>query len=749
MKTFPAASQAKKRVYQRFGIVEQLQVVASTAVIVAMVTIISINVFSGQELNYFDFLTIVTVGLFGFVSVYFSVKYGRQLEEQRRELLAINTISEAISNSVRPKTILMNAVKTIVNLLEADFGWIYLVSDNKLNLEHHDGTNVDFVQAFEEWGRPIPNWKKPILAWEQMKTGTEAIPPALRNIGVRIWVSQPLETSDGFAGILILASKDSRRFDDKQKNLLEVFINQIDVSLDNARLFEKLNESKQLYADLYEYSPDMYHIIDRTGRIVSCNQTEVEVLGYGKNELIGADIRVLYPTADHPKLEKNLDRIFKNGENLIGVEDRIQRKDGRLMDVSVNTSLIYDNGDPVRVRVVMRDITETKQMQEKMLQIQRIDSLGNLAGGIAHDFNNILVSVLSAASIMKRKMTENDPWYEYVDIIESSSRSGGALTRQLLAFARQSTVANHPVDVNNVVRETVRLMERSLDKSIELHSELTGDFAVIEGDDRQLQQVLMNLILNARDAMPDGGSVLVSTKVESLKAEHKPSPLANDGRYIVVRVTDTGVGIDPENQKKIFEPFFTTKDAGKGTGLGLSVAYGIIDKHKGFISVESVPGNGSVFKIYLPQLDFDMYKKLGKKEEKEKVVGGTERIIVIEDESPVGRMMRDMLGALGYHITVCMSGEDGLRELSTPGVDYDLLILDLNLPKVSGREVLQRLREFNTTIPVIVSTGYGDHVLDEQNVRSSIQGYIQKPYDEYEIGHLVRRVLDDRKQAAS
>lgn len=742
----PPETQEKRKIYQRFGIVEQLQVVASTAVVVAMITIISINVFSGQELTYLDFLTIITVGLFGFVSVYFSVQYGRKLEEQRRELLAINTISEAISNSVRPAVILKNALKTVANLLDADFGWIYLYDGRNLRLEYKEGTNTDIIKAIEDSGSSSPDWKKPIVKWDYMKSDTVAIPPPLRHVGVRVWISQPLETSDGFAGLLILASKDVRKFDEKQMNLLSIFVSQIDVALDNARLFEQLNESKQLYADLYEHSPDMYHIIDKEGKIVSCNKTEVDVLGYTKDELIGADIRTLYAEESHDRLEKKLDRIFNRGENLTGFEDKLKRKDGSLVDVSMNTSLIYENGEPIKVRVVMRDITEHKMMQEKLLQIQRIDSLGNLAGGIAHDFNNVLVSILSSSSIMKRKMKKQDPWYEYVDMIEASSRRGGALTRQLLTFARQSDVTFHPVDLNEVIRETIRLMERSLDKSIVLNADLSGEFAVIKGDERQLQQVLMNLILNARDAMPEGGTITLSTSVAFLTQNRVPAPLVAEGHYVGIQVKDTGIGMDGETQEKIFEPFFTTKETGKGTGLGLSVAYGIVNKHKGFITVESRPQEGATFNIYMPLFDLESKKPARKVKSKKEITRGSENLIVIEDETSVGRMIRDMLSDLGYKITVCTSGEQGLRELSNGERKYDLLILDLNMPNISGRDVLFRLREFNPAIPVIISTGYGDQVLDEQNIRSHIQGYIQKPYDEYEIGNLVRRVIDKQKK---
>ncbi len=746
MKTAYPGSQERRKIHQRFGLVEQLQVVASTAVIVAMITIISIYIISGRTITYLDLLTILTVGLFGFITVAFVLKYGRKLEEQRRGLAAINTISEAISYSVRPNVILMNALKSVVSLLDADYGWIYLNKKENLRLEYHEGTDLDVIAEFESSTDKIPDCKSPVVKWEGMKSDRAAVPPQLQRIGVRVWISHPLQTSKGFSGVLVLASKDIRKFDDKQMNILSVFISQIEVALDNAQLFEKLRESEQLYADLFEHSPDMYHIIDRDGKIVSCNQTEVELLGYTKDELIGADVRILYPEDYQEEVIRHLDTIFYRRKNLSGHEERVIRKDGSLLDVSVNTSLMYENGEPIKVRVVMRDISEKKMMQEKLLQIQRIDSLGSLAGGIAHDFNNVLVSVLSAASIMKRKMKEDDSWYEYVEMIESSARRGGALTRQLLSFGRQSDVTFRPIDANEVVRETVKLMERSLDKSIRMEIDLTDDFALIEGDERPLQQVLMNLILNARDAMPDGGRVKLSTSIESMVQGVAQAPFEEPAKYLVMRVDDSGVGMDEETKEKIFEPFFTTKESGKGTGLGLSVVYGIVNKLKGFITVESEPQNGSSFKIYIPRYELEVRPSAKKTESKKQVTGGSEHILVIEDETPVGRMIRDMLRDFGYNITVCNSGERGLNELSTHDRKYDLLILDLNMPNVSGREVLLRLREFNKTIPVIISTGYGDHILEEQNIKPMPQGYIQKPYDEYEIGHLVRRVLDENKE---
>jgi two-component system, cell cycle sensor histidine kinase and response regulator CckA len=746
MKESRILKEYKRRGFAGFGPVEQLQIVASSAVVIAMMTIISINIFSGQELTYFDFLIIITVGIFGFASVYFSVKYGRKIEEQRHDLLAINTISDAISGSTRLDPVLQNALKTVVGLLQADYGWIYLYRGKQLQLRFAEMTSLDVVAILEGTkGKEQFRWTEPVVVPSKKGNEIFTVPQQLREKSIRVFNSVPLHTTDGFAGTLILASRDFNKFGEKQLNLLSIFSGQISTALDNAKLFERLEESEHLYADLFENSPDMYHIINRDGYIVSCNKTESEVLGYTKDELIDSHVSIIYPEDYHPTLYAHINRIFSEGINLSGIEEKIRLKNGKQIDVSVSSSLIYDGGTPVRARAVMRDITEHKMMQDKLLQVQRIDSLGNLAGGIAHDFNNILVAILSAASIMKRKMDPGEKWYDYIDMIEAASRRGGALTRQLLTFARQSNASFHPVDVNTVIRDTVRLMERSIDKSIVIETQLSADFVVVEGDERQLQQVLMNLMLNARDAMLQGGKITLKSDTMSIDGDNRPSPLASRGEYVVVSVVDTGVGMDKEVMKQIFEPFFTTKDPGRGTGLGLSVVYGIVNNHKGFVTVESDVNTGSEFHIYIPRLDLEIRRSVrGKK--REVVIGGNENIMLIEDETPVGKMVGEMLTDFGYKLTVFQSGEKGLLELKENGDKYDLLILDLNMPEMGGKEVLRKLRLFNTLIPVIISTGYGDQVIDEQQLRPYTQGYIQKPYDEYELGRLVRKVLNERRK---
>ena len=273
--------------------------------------------------------------------------------------------------------------------------------------------------------------------------------------------------------------------------------------------------------------------------------------------------------------------------------------------MSVNASIILDEtGEPL-VRAVARDITEQKNFEAKIIHAQRIDSIGNLAGGIAHDFNNILTSILGSTSIMKRKMRHDDHWYRFADIIETAARRGASLTRQLLTFARKSNVQFRPIVVNDIIDETLHLFERSTDKTILIEKKMTDEMSIIHGDDGQLQQAFLNLLINARDAMPDGGTITVQSMHKHIEEDRTATPEIRKGLYVAVSITDTGIGMDKKTLQHIFEPFFTTKDVGKGTGLGLSVVKQVIEQHGGKIIFKSPSrmanenGEGTCFRITL------------------------------------------------------------------------------------------------------------------------------------------------------
>ena len=732
------------------GPVEQAQIVASTAVVVAMVTIVTIRLLGEYKLDWYDLVSVVTVGIFGFLIVYFTLKYGRYLEEQRQELLALNTIAEAVNRAVEINYLLQNALQEVRRLLDVEYGWIYLVEGERLVLRASKGTEEKDVALI-----PSPtNIHDETLKWIRSQRIQKRPKKRRTNLNewkheeFESWASVPLMMKDTFSGAIVLASKERDAFSDKQLQLMSAFANQIGVALENATLFEQLRKSEERYMDLFEHSPDMYHIVNRDGVIVSVNQTEADRLGYKKEELVGAPILKLYPPDHYNDAKRLLEQVFEQHHEVKGLEQQMVTTHGELVDVSVSTSIIYDQfRAPILMRAVARDITEKKKLESKVIHAQRIDSIGNLAGGVAHDFNNILTSILGSISIMKRKMKQDDQWFRFVEIIETAAKRGAGLTRQLLTFARKGTVQFRPVLIHDIVEETVQLFERSIDKTIRVRSYLNDGDCIVNGDDGQIQQALLNLLINARDAMPDGGTITVETRLVRFD-DHRLSAVAEarSGDFVAVSVTDTGEGIDLHVQQRIFEPFFTTKDQGKGTGLGLSVVYGVVNGHNGFINVQSRPGEGSQFTLHFPLMQEAERARTSRKQSK--LYGGKERILVVDDEEHVGEVIAGMLKDLGYRVTVVRGGKEALA-VTKKKKQFDAVILDMNMPTMGGKETFIRLKELDPNVRVIISTGYSNSVVDGPPLRDSVDAFLQKPYQIEELSKTMHHVFTKKRSAGT
>jgi PAS domain S-box-containing protein len=728
------------------GPVEQAQIVVSTAVVVTLVTIVVVRMTSGHTLGWLLFGNVLTVGIFGFIIVFFTLKYGRLLEEQKQELLSLNTFAESVNRAIDVQFLLQNALYEMRRLLNVEYGWIYRVEGDLLLLKASRGTEeleTMIIEAVDDIHREKIHWiLSPRIAKRpgKNKSGTHTLPNwEYGSIGS--WASVPIMMKDQMSGLIVLASKNPKAFANKQIDFMMAFANQIGVAMENATLFERVRKSEERYIDLFEHSPDMSHIINKSGIIISCNQTEAVRLGYQKSEIIGQSFLKLYSPEYHQEAQKTLNNIFEKNLEVIGYEEKILAKSGELIDVSVNASIIRDEiGHPL-IRAVARDITEKKNLEAKIIHAQRIDSIGNLAGGVAHDFNNILTSILGSTAIMRRKMKHDDPWYRFADIIETAARRGAGLTRQLLTFSRKGHVLFRPVIVNDIIEETLRLFERSIDKRIIIEKELTNDVCVINGDDGQLQQSLLNLLINARDAMPDGGTITIQSRKKVIEEGNPASADLQKGDYIEVSIIDSGIGMDKDIQQHIFDPFFTTKDRGKGTGLGLSVVYGVVNSHNGFITVQSEPLRGSHFTMHFPLITVS--ENIQRTIRPSKLQRGHEHAIIVDDEVDVAKVIGGMLESLGYHTTIVDSGRKALN-LFKKGDQFDFMILDLNMPKISGKETFEKLRKFNSTIPVIISTGYSDRDMDVSKWQHSVDAFLQKPYTIEELSKTIRLVLDNK-----
>jgi CheY-like chemotaxis protein len=370
-----------------------------------------------------------------------------------------------------------------------------------------------------------------------------------------------------------------------------------------------------------------------------------------------------------------------------------------------------------------------------------MESIGLLAGGIAHDFNNILGGILGYASYLKSVVPGTDRIYQHLDTIERSALRAADLTAKLLAFARGGKYVVKPININAVVEETLRLLRGSLDRSIVIQDHLADHLPAIEADAGQIQQVIMNLCVNARDAMPGGGRLTVTTAVVPWQSPFLLSqPDVRHTRYVGVTVEDTGVGIDTAILGKIFDPFFTTKEKGKGTGLGLATVYGIVKNHNGYIDVQSKIGKGTLFSVHFPGVE----KEAVTHEEKlETVSGGNETILVVDDEETIRRLLRDLLQAKGYRVLEAADGLEALSVFSENRGRIDLVILDMVMPEMGGRETYVRLREVDANIRTILSTGYAEDERARELMSMGVKAFVQKPYRVEELAAVVRSVLDN------
>ncbi|MBI4811150.1 MAG: PAS domain S-box protein, partial [Ignavibacteriales bacterium] len=514
-----------------------------------------------------------------------------------------------------------------------------------------------------------------------------------------------------------------------------------------------LIHSEEKYRTLFEESQDCIILSTPDGRLVDINPAGVELFGYtSKEELLKLrDASDLYFNPEDRELFISRLAQYRYVKDL---ELSIKRKDGEKRTVLENASAVRDvDGPIIAYRSFLRDITERKKLEDQLRQAQKMESIGTLAGGIAHDFNNILGIILGYTSLIQGGSVEPTRISQSLDIIKKAVQRGADLVRQLLTFARKGEPTFSAVNINDVINELMKMLNQTFPKTITIESNLIENPPSIVADSSQLHLALLNLCVNARDAMvedkpgsPGGGTLTLRTGVVKQSQLLSKFPDAQAVEYISIMVKDTGVGMDEETRNRVFEPFFTTKELGKGTGLGLAVVYGVINSHHGFVDVESTKGIGTTFTLYFPAIERKPEVVETIKTTEAPISSGHETILIVEDEQMLANLLSSILSDQGYKTLVACDGQEGVDIFTANKDNIDLILSDMGLPRLGGYEMFMKIKELKPTIKAVLASGYFDLNLKKELMDAGAKDFIQKPYVPELIIKRIREILDEEKK---
>jgi two-component system, cell cycle sensor histidine kinase and response regulator CckA len=521
--------------------------------------------------------------------------------------------------------------------------------------------------------------------------------------------------------------------------------------VDDATEFVRL-KGLERYHLLFERNPQPMWVYDvDTLMFVAVNEAAVRHYGYSREEFMAMTIKDIRPTENVTDL---LDPVSKPTEEFgkAGVWKH-RKKDGTIIEAEISAQTLNFAGRSARL-VLANDITERKraeqtlrETEEQLRQSQKLESVGQLAGGIAHDFNNLLTVIGGYTDLLLMADKLDDPTREKMEEVKKASERAASLTRQLLAFSRKQVLKPEVLDLNLLIEGTGKILRRLIGEDIEVTTKLRSDVGKIMADPGQIEQVVINLVLNARDAMPSGGKIMLATAQVELDREYADMRIAvKPGHYVMLAVSDTGTGMPTEVQKHIFEPFFTTKEVGKGTGLGLSMIYGIVKQSGGNIWVYSEVGKGTTFKVYLPlTVGEEAEKSLTADTPQAAAVKATETILLVEDEEMVRKLAADILRAKGYQVLVAKNGDEATEICKTHSHPIHLLLTDVIMPGMNGKEVAEMVRSFQPEIEVLYMSGYTDDIIVHHGVLETGTSFIEKPFT---AGALTRKVHEVLNRAA-
>ena len=555
------------------------------------------------------------------------------------------------------------------------------------------------------------------------------------------WMGVPLRAGSQTFGVLVVQSyREDVRFGERDKEVLTFVSQQLASAIDHKRHEEALRQSESRYRSLVQSAVYGIYRSSVDGRFLDVNPALIHMLGYDSaDEVVKLDPQreVFVEPAEHERLLQE----FQRTGCLDSAEVRWKRKDGSVITVRLSgrAATELDEADQA-LEIIAEDITERRALEDQFRQAQKMEAVGRLAGGVAHDFNNLLMVVSGYTEVLMEALDQNDPLLVKVQAIQQAADRATTLTRQLLAFSRKQLLELKVVDVNSIVADMERLLRPLIGENIDLTTKLTPNVGHTRADAGQLEQVIMNLVVNAKDAMPDGGRILIQTSEADPDTARREHSLIEPGTYILLSVSDTGAGMDRETQSRIFEPFFTTKEKGKGTGLGLSTVYGIVKQGGGYIFAQSEPGCGTTFRIYLPRVA-DPADSPRVDKHAQAAAGGSETVLLVEDEESVRELVRETLKTRGYTVIEASDGIAGMRVSEEYQGNIEILITDVVMPGMSGRELAKRVAAARPNIRVLYLSGYTEDAIIHEGALEPGTGFLQKPFTLQVLARKVREVL--------
>ncbi len=509
-------------------------------------------------------------------------------------------------------------------------------------------------------------------------------------------------------------------------------------------LYEQSKRREELYRSLLDSSPDAVVVYDLDGNAQYVNYSFTRMFGWTIDEV--KDRRIPYlPDSEAEAGMALIRRVLSDGEPYRGFETKRYTKDGRVLDVSISGSRYHDHkGNPAGLLVILTDITEQKRLEQQLRQAQKMEAIGQLAGGVAHDFNNLLTAMIGYSKMLLQQMEPEDPNRKRVLQINRAAEQAAGVTRQLLAFGRKTMLDVSVLDLNELLEDIESMLRRLIGEDIELFTAFGSSLGLVKADPNQIEQIVVNLAVNARDAMLGGGKLTMETANAVLDQEYaRRHPEVTPGDYVMLAVSDTGCGMDSHTLTRIFDPFFTTKGKGKGTGLGLSTVFGVVKQHQGHISVYSEPGCGSTFKIYLPRAQGPLQPQSRVHSQERATRQGTEIVLVVEDENMVRSLACEALEMFGYTVLTAASPEEALKVSDEYPGAIDLLVTDVVLPKMDGKSLSRSLSVKRPRMKVLYISGYAENAIVHHGVLDKGIHFLAKPFDLDSLVLKVREVLDE------